>query len=125
VRNSLMRHCHNLNSRDVSAALSVATLRSSLLNMTARYRASLPCNDGLRTRDSGGGKSELFAETLVCLGHNAGSSGAFGQDFTDAPDLCADAFQLLFDAFIAAVNMIDAVNDGFTVGDQRGDDQRG
>jgi hypothetical protein len=58
------------------------------------------------------------------LGHNSGSSGAPGQDLTNAANLCANAFQLFFNALIAAVNVIDAVDDGFTVGDEGGDDQR-
>ena len=62
---------------------------------------------------------------LAALRHNAGSGGAFGQDLTDAANLCAHAFQLLFNPLIAAIYVIDAVDDGFTIGNQRGDDQRG
>jgi hypothetical protein len=41
------------------------------------------------------------------------------QDFADPPHLRADAFQLLFDVFVAAINVVDAVDDRLAVGDQR------
>ena len=61
---------------------------------------------------------------LAALRHNAGRCGAFGQDLTDAADLRADAFQLLFNPLIATVDVVDAIDDGFTIGNQSGDDQR-
>jgi hypothetical protein len=62
--------------------------------------------------------------TAIGLRYNAWSRSALGKDFTDAADLSANTLELFFDAFITAVHVIDTVNDGFTVGNQSGDDQR-
>src|SRR6267142_1918025 len=48
--------------------------------------------------------------------------GAWG---VDAGDVGADALQLFYYAFVAAVYVVDAVDDGFAVGDQGGEDQAG
>src|SRR6478752_181971 len=61
----------------------------------------------------------------AALRHNAGHCSAFGQDFTDAADLCANAFEFFLNPLIAAVNVVDAIYYGFTIGNQRGDNQRG
>ena len=46
------------------------------------------------------------------------------QDLADAPDLRPHSAQFFFNVLIAAVNVIDAVNDGFALGHQRSQDQR-
>src|SRR6185437_13486653 len=53
---------------------------------------------------------------FVGLRYNAGSSGAFGQNFSDSADLRAHAFQLLFNALITAIYVINAVDNGFSIG---------
>jgi hypothetical protein len=47
-----------------------------------------------------------------------------GQHVSNAPDLCADAFEFLFNFFIAAINVIDAVDDRLSIGDERGENER-
>ena len=42
----------------------------------------------------------------------------------DATDARADGGKLFFDAFVAAVDVIDAIDDGFALRDERGQDQR-
>ena len=49
----------------------------------------------------------------------------FAEDVAHAADLGADAAELFFEVLVAAVEVVDAVEDGFAVGDQRGEDQRG
>ena len=51
--------------------------------------------------------------------------GFFGEHFSDALDLRADSFELFFDVFVATVDVVDAVDDGFAVGDESGEDERG
>ena len=46
--------------------------------------------------------------------------GFLGEHFADAADLGADSLQLLLDVLVATVDVIDAVDDGLAVGDQRG-----
>src|ERR1700687_2383102 len=41
--------------------------------------------------------------------------GFFGEHLADAADLGSDAFQLFFNVFIAAVDVVDAIDDGFSV----------
>src|SRR5258705_9654960 len=43
----------------------------------------------------------------------------------DAGDVGAYALQLFYYAFVAAIDVVDAVDDGFAVGDQGGEDQAG
>src|SRR3546814_6223939 len=43
----------------------------------------------------------------------------------DAPDLRAQPRQLALDVLVAAVEVVDAVDDGLALGDQAGEDQRG
>ena len=42
-----------------------------------------------------------------------------------AANLGSDAAQLFFDALVAAIHVIDAVEDGLAIGDQGGEDERG
>ena len=42
------------------------------------------------------------------------------EHFADALDLCAQPTELFFDSLITAVDVIDAIDDGFPVSDQRG-----
>src|SRR6267142_132518 len=48
--------------------------------------------------------------------------GAWGMD---AGDVGAYALQLFYYAFVAAIDVVDAVDDGFAAGDQGGEDQAG
>src|SRR5271157_412525 len=50
--------------------------------------------------------------------------GFAGEDFADAADLGADSLQLFLDVLVTAVDVVDAVNDGFAVGDQSGEHER-
>src|SRR6202051_2125913 len=47
------------------------------------------------------------------------------EDVAHAADLGADSAQLLLESFVAAVHVIDAVEDGLAVGDEGGQDERG
>ncbi len=42
------------------------------------------------------------------------------EDFADALDFRADAAQFFFNVFVAAVDVVDAVDDGFAVGHESG-----
>ena len=58
-------------------------------------------------------------------GINGGAGGLlFAEDVAHAADLGADAAELLFDVLVAAVHVVDAVEDGLAIGDQRGQNQR-
>src|SRR5712691_6465131 len=48
---------------------------------------------------------------------------ALGQDLADAADLGAYAFEFFFDIFVSAVDVVDAIDDGFAFRDQSGQDQ--
>ncbi len=48
----------------------------------------------------------------------------FAEDIAHAADLCAYAPQLFFDALVAAIHMVNAVEDGFTIGDKGGENER-
>ena len=52
-------------------------------------------------------------------------SRLLGEHLSDALDLGADGAELFFDVFVAAVYVVDAVDDGFAVGDQGGEDEGG
>src|SRR5262245_59797756 len=56
--------------------------------------------------------------------HNAGSGGAFGQDFADAANLCADALELLFNPLIATVDVVNAVENGLAISHEGRDHER-
>ena len=43
--------------------------------------------------------------------------------FTDAFDLGADGAEFFFDVFVAAIDVVDAVDDGFAIGDEGGEDE--
>ena len=49
----------------------------------------------------------------------------FAEDVAHAVNLGADAAQLFFDALVAAVHVIDAVENGFAIGDEGRQDERG
>ena len=49
----------------------------------------------------------------------------FAEDVSHAADLGADTTELFFEVFIAAIEVIDAVEDGFAVSDEGGEDERG
>ena len=46
------------------------------------------------------------------------SGGFFGEHFADAFDLGADGAEFFFDVFVAAIDVVDAVDDGLAIGDQ-------
>jgi len=48
----------------------------------------------------------------------------FGENIAYAPNLGTNAFQLLFDIFVTAIDVVYAVNDGFAIGHQRGQHER-
>jgi len=41
-----------------------------------------------------------------------------GQDFANTADLCANAAQFFFNVFITAIDVVDAINDGFAIRDK-------
>ena len=45
---------------------------------------------------------------------------AGGEDVAHSADLCAYAAELFLEVLVAAVHVIDAVEDGFSVGDESG-----
>ena len=47
-----------------------------------------------------------------------------GEDIAHAADLCAYAAEFFFDAFVASVHVVDAVEDGFAVRDHCCEDER-
>src|SRR5437868_7551535 len=51
--------------------------------------------------------------------------GFLREHFTDAFDLRAYGFEFFFDIFVSAVDVVDAVDDGLSVGDQRSKNERG
>src|SRR6476660_58878 len=63
-------------------------------------------------------KEKMFF-AIRALRHNAGHRRALGEYLADAANLRAHAFELFFNALISAINVVDAVDDGFAVGDQR------
>src|ERR1700679_1963834 len=48
----------------------------------------------------------------------------FAEDVAHAADLGADVAEFFFEVFVAAVEVIDAVEDSFAVGDEGGEDER-
>src|SRR6266852_6026234 len=48
-----------------------------------------------------------------------------GEDIAYTPDFGAHGFQLFFDVLVAAVQVIDAVDDGLAIGDERCEHERG
>src|SRR5258708_18413742 len=54
-----------------------------------------------------------------------GGGGPLGEDVADAADFGAYAFQFFFYVLVSAVQVIDAVDDGLAVGDQRREHERG
>ena len=48
-----------------------------------------------------------------------------GEHFADAADLGSDAAQLFFDVLVAAIDVVDAIDDGLAICDQGCNDQRG
>ena len=54
------------------------------------------------------------------------NSGLFlAENISHAADLGADAAEFFFDVLVAAVHVVDAVEDGFAVGDESGEDEGG
>ena len=51
--------------------------------------------------------------------------GSFGEHVADAADFGAQRFEFLFDMLVAAIEVIDAVDDGLAIGDERGEHQLG
>jgi len=49
---------------------------------------------------------------------------AFAEDVAHAADLGAYSAELFFEVFVAAVEVVDAVEDGFAIGDQGSEDER-
>src|SRR5512142_2742989 len=62
---------------------------------------------------------------LAAISHVGHCALPFGQHFADALHLSADRAQLFFNALVAAVDVVDAIDDGFAVGDEGGEDERG
>ena len=52
-----------------------------------------------------------------------GSRSAPGEDIAYASYFGSDTFQFFFDVLVAAVQMIDAIDDGLAVGNQGGEDE--
>jgi hypothetical protein len=65
-------------------------------------------------RGSVTGEDEFFPDLLY-------GGGFPGEHFADAFDLRAHTAKFLFNIFVAAVDVIDAVDDGFPVGHQSGE----
>ena len=56
--------------------------------------------------------------------HFGGGLFRFAEHVADAANLCADAAKFFFDALIAAIDVIHAVDDCFALGDQSCQHQR-
>src|SRR6266702_2106357 len=54
-----------------------------------------------------------------------GGATVFAEDVAHAADLGSYAAELVFEVLVAAVEVVDAVEDGLAVGDQGGEDERG
>ena len=54
-----------------------------------------------------------------------GHLALIGEDIAEAANLGAHAAQLFLNVFIAAVHVVNAVENGLTVGDEGGQNQRG
>ena len=70
--------------------------------------------DGTAARDPRGTDKRLTQMLLVDGGFTA------RENLPDAANLRPYAFQLFFDVLVAAIDVIDAIDDGLAVGDQRG-----
>lgn len=77
------------------------------------------------------GSSSVSAELESLLGHLLGRLGRCGQlalgaeEIAHAPHLRADPAKLLLNPFITAIDVVDAIEDRFAIGDQSGENQRG
>src|SRR5271154_3700876 len=86
-----------------------------------------------RWEETGNGRSRSPAgmTTKEANGKTRNNKGAWveglllAEDVAHAADLGADAAELLFETLVAAVHVVDAVEDGLAVGDQRGQDEGG
>ena len=58
------------------------------------------------------------------LGNLAAGAVSFGQHLANTADLRAYAFEFSFNVFVTAVNVVNAVNNGFAIRHQGGKDQR-
>jgi hypothetical protein len=55
---------------------------------------------------------------------NGGGAGLlFAEDVSHAADLGSHAAEFLFEVFVAAIEVVDAVEDGFAIGDEGGEDE--
>ncbi len=71
--------------------------------------------------------AETILRELLNLNHGLLAVGQhhklpLAEDVAHAADLGTDAAEFFFDALIAAVDVVDAVEDGFSIRDQRGED---
>src|ERR1022692_4329681 len=100
-----------------SEARTAAALSGVFPRTTAR-RPSILMLAPMRTNSCACMKrfSKMFSVTL--------HKSMLRKHVADAADLGADGFQLFFDFFVTAVDVVDAVDDGFAIGDEGGEDQR-
>ena len=59
------------------------------------------------------------------LSDPVGSAPVLAKDVPHAADLGSDAAEFLFEVLVAAIEMVDAVEDGFAICDQRREDEGG
>jgi hypothetical protein len=64
-------------------------------------------------------------DDAVLLGCCFGVAFRVAEDVAEAANLRSNAAELFFDVLVAAVHVVDAVEDGFAVGDHGGENQRG
>jgi hypothetical protein len=75
-------------------------------------RASCSARESAKVKNPA--QAELGRGTLWTHPLDLGSGGggcAFGEDFADAANLGAYTFEFFFDVFVAAIDVVDAIND--------------
>ena len=65
-----------------------------------------------------GSQSGRFPRRMKCSGAGRRDGCLLGQDLADAANLGAYAFEFFFDVFVAAIDMVDAINDGLAFGNE-------
>ena len=81
----------------------------------------------LQTREPEGGEADLSASQLFELlsveMRRFERRLLLAEDVAHAADLSSYPTEFFFDAFVAAIDVVDAVEDGFSVGDESGEDK--
>jgi hypothetical protein len=97
-----------------------ATAAKELDNLMTK-RSVFVCHSASDARMPG----EVARRGLLDVSRNRDLALAIGEEVAHATDLRSNAAQLLFNPLISPVDMVDAVEDGLTIRDQRSQHQGG